>query len=75
MCEDVKVCDSVCVCVCVCVCCLYLKPTVGSVSSESSEDDQDVADVQLPHDLISVVLGGRHGLGGQEASSPSLPSV
>ena len=68
MCEDVKVNATVCVCVCVCVCvtvcCFYLKPTVGSVSSESSEDDQDIANIQLPHDLISVVLRGRHGLQG-----------
>jgi hypothetical protein len=36
--------------------------TVGGVSDESAKDDEHVVDVQLTHDLVGVLLAGRHGL-------------
>lgn len=36
--------------------------TIWWISSKSSEDHQDVADVQLSHDLVGLLLRGRHRL-------------
>ena len=36
---------------------VFTRLTVGGVASETPEDDEDVVDVQLPHDLVGAVLG------------------
>ena len=36
--------------------------TIRGVACEASEDDEDVVHVQLLHDLVRLVLRGRHRL-------------
>ena len=36
--------------------------TVRRVAGEAAEDDEDVVDVQLAHDLVGLLLGRGHGL-------------
>ena len=40
----------------------WTRPTVGWIAGESAEDDEDVVDVQLGHDLVSLFFSGGHGL-------------
>ena len=37
-------------------------PTIGGVAGEATEYNQHVIHIQLPHNLICVLLRGRHRL-------------
>lgn len=36
--------------------------TIGRVADETAKDDEDVVDVEFPHDGVGVLLVGGHGL-------------